>query len=120
MFLKKIFKFDAAHNLTKYHGKCEKLHGHTYRVVITIEGKPDKEDMVMDFAELKEIVKKEAIDILDHSYLNDLIENPTAENIARWIWQRIYDRIKAPNRCLFEVEVWETEDSGVILRGEDL
>lgn len=75
----KIFKFDAAHNLTKYHGKCERLHGHTYKLVVTVKGKLDEQDMVIDFALLKDIVQKEVIDILDHAYLNDIIENPTAE-----------------------------------------
>ncbi|ABP65858.1 6-pyruvoyl tetrahydropterin synthase and hypothetical protein [Caldicellulosiruptor saccharolyticus DSM 8903] len=119
MLLKKIFKFDAAHNLTKYHGKCERLHGHTYKLVVTVKGKLDEQDMVIDFALLKDIVQKEVIDILDHAYLNDIIENPTAENIAKWIWQRLYDKIKAQNSTLYEVEVWETEDSGAVYRGED-
>lgn len=47
MLLKKIFTFDAAHHLTKYHGKCERPHGHTYKLVVTLEGEPDGEDMVL-------------------------------------------------------------------------
>lgn len=57
MILVKKFSFEAAHNLTKYHGKCEKLHGHTYRLVVKIEGPLNEEEMVMDFAELKKSSK---------------------------------------------------------------
>ena len=57
MKVSKEFTFDAAHYLTKYHGKCENLHGHTYRLRVTVEGNLDEEDMVMDFCELKELVE---------------------------------------------------------------
>ena len=56
MLLCRDFKFDAAHNLIHYHGKCERLHGHTYRLRVTLEGTPDSEGMICDFAELKRIV----------------------------------------------------------------
>lgn len=118
MILTKIFKFDAAHNLTKYHGKCEKLHGHTYKLVVSISGIPDNEGMVMDFVELKKLVNEEVIKVLDHSYLNDIIPNPTAENIAIWIWDKLFDKINNIDRTLYQIEVWETEDSGVLYRGE--
>ena len=49
MLLIKEFEFDAAHYLPEYHGKCEKLHGHTYKLVVKLEGQPDAEGMVMDF-----------------------------------------------------------------------
>jgi len=118
LLIKKVFKFDAAHNLTKYHGKCEKLHGHTYKLVITVAGIPNSEGMVMDFVELKNMVNKEIISVLDHSYLNDIIDNPTAENIAIWVWNRLFDKLNIIEKTLYEVEVWETEDSGVVYRGE--
>ena len=56
MLLKKEFTFDAAHNLIKYHGKCERLHGHTYRMSVVIKGIPDEEGMIVDFLEIKRIV----------------------------------------------------------------
>ena len=59
MILIKEFEFDAAHYLPEYNGKCEKLHGHTYKLVVKIDGTPDKEGMVIDFVRLKEIVKEE-------------------------------------------------------------
>lgn len=58
MILIKEFKFDAAHYLPLYHGKCEKLHGHTYRLVVKMKGRPNDEGMIIDFLELKSIVKK--------------------------------------------------------------
>jgi 6-pyruvoyltetrahydropterin/6-carboxytetrahydropterin synthase len=119
-FVTKEFTFDAAHNLVNYHGKCEKLHGHTYRVQITVSGEVDDEDMVIDFLELKEIARREAIDLLDHSYLNDIIPQPSAENIARWIFKRIEESLKGPSRELYEIAVWETPTSFVRYREKTL
>jgi len=118
LFLIKEFYFDSAHNLIKYKGKCENLHGHTYKLVVVIEGIPNDEGMIMDFVELKEIVKEHVLKYLDHAYLNDIIEQPTAENIAIWIWNRLYDLLKRDNCQLFEIQVWETRESGVVYRGE--
>lgn len=120
MFIVKKFKFDAAHNLVSYKGKCENLHGHTYLLVVVIEGYPDNEGMIMDFVELKNIVNEEIISILDHSYINEIISQPTAENIAIWIWDRLEERIRRENCRLYEIQVWETEESGVIYRGEEI
>lgn len=118
MFIVKKFKFDAAHNLLSYKGKCEKLHGHTYEIVVVLEGVPDEEGIIMDFIELKEIIKNEVIDILDHSYINDIIPQPTAENIAVWIWNKLEAKIERVNCHLYEIQVWENSESGVIYRGE--
>jgi len=120
MLLIKKFKFDAAHNLMKYRGKCEKLHGHTYTLVVVLEGEPDEEGLIIDFSELKKVVEGEVLNILDHSYINDVIEQPSAENIAIWVWRRLEERLKGPNRRLYEVQIWETEENGVIYRGEEL
>jgi 6-pyruvoyltetrahydropterin/6-carboxytetrahydropterin synthase len=120
LFLIKEFKFDAAHNLVSYKGKCEKLHGHTYRLVVVLEGVPDREEMIMDFLELKEIVNEKVLKKLDHSYINDILKQPSAENIAVWVWQQLEEGVRRENCRLYEVQVWETETSGVIYRGEDL
>lgn len=72
MFILKEFEFDAAHYLPEYHGKCEKLHGHTYKLVVKVEGAPDAEGMVIDFIVLKNIVKDEVLSKLDHACLNDI------------------------------------------------
>jgi 6-pyruvoyltetrahydropterin/6-carboxytetrahydropterin synthase len=83
--LSRDFVFDAAHNLERYRGKCENLHGHTYRLRVTLIGEPDEEGMIIDFVELKQIVTQHVLSLLDHSYLNRIIPQPTAENIAKWV-----------------------------------
>ncbi len=119
MILIKEFDFDAAHNLINYHGKCERLHGHTYRLVVKLKGTPDDEDMVFDFTELKQIVKDEILIDFDHRYINDFIAQPTAENIAVYIWDKLAPRVDRENCCLYEIEVWETATSGIIYNGEE-
>ncbi len=120
MLITKTFKFDAAHNLIKYHGKCEKLHGHTYRLDVTVEGKLDEEQMIIDFLVLKSVVKEQVLDILDHSYLNDHIKQPTAESIAIWIWERLVLCLSNPLYHLYEIRVFETETSYVTYRGDEV
>jgi 6-pyruvoyltetrahydropterin/6-carboxytetrahydropterin synthase len=120
MLLRREFSFDAAHRLEQYHGKCEALHGHTYRFAVTIAGDPDAEGMVLDFVELKRIVSENVLSSLDHSYLNNVIPQPTAEYIALWIWRRIEPFLRERGASLFEVQVWETATCSVILRREDL
>lgn len=117
MILIKEFEFDAAHNLIHYHGKCERLHGHTYKLVVKLQGEPDSEGMVYDFVELKRLVKGKIIDRFDHAYLNDVIPQPTAENIAIFVWNELKDDIKRDNCKLYEVEVWETKTSGIVYGG---
>lgn len=110
----KEFTFDAAHNLIKYHGKCEKLHGHTYKLQIVVCGERDEEGMVIDFVELKSIVEKEVLDVLDHSYINDIVEQPSAENIAEWIYNKLEKKLFTERYSLKEVRLWETPTSFVI------
>lgn len=122
MFITKEFTFDASHFLPKYHGKCENLHGHTYRLAVTLEGEQSEDGLIIDFVILKEVVKTSVIDILDHHHLNDIVSNPSAENMAVWIWEKIVaafekrDDLRGKAR-LFEVRLWETVDSSVSFRG---
>lgn len=118
MILIKEFEFDAAHNLIHYHGKCERLHGHTYKLVVKLQGEPDAEDMIYDFTQLKKLVKEEVLDEFDHHYINDFIEQPTAENIAVYIWKKLEPLVKRDNAHLHEIEVWETKTSGVVYNGQ--
>lgn len=118
MILIKEFEFDAAHNLINYHGKCENLHGHTYKLVVKLKGTRDKEDMIIDFIELKNIVKENVVNELDHHYINNIIKQPTAENIAVWIWNKLLDKLKRDNCKLYEIEVWETKTSGIVYQGD--
>ncbi len=120
MLLQRDFTFDAAHRLTQYHGKCEALHGHTYRLAVILKGIPDSEGMVLDFVELKKIVKEKILSRLDHAYLNDLFEQPTAEYIARWIWGELEEPLGRPNCALWEVHLWETASSSVTVTREDM
>ena len=119
MLLKKEFTFDAAHRLDRYRGKCEALHGHTYRLAVTLEGHRDDDDMVFDFTELKKLVTAKVLDRLDHAYLNDIMDQPTAENIALWVWDELDGEVNRPNCKLHTVQVWETATSSVIVDRED-
>ena len=119
MLLSRDFTFDAAHNLIHYKGKCEKLHGHTYKLRVVLEGTPDEEAMIMDFAELKQIVNEHVISRLDHAYINDIIAQPSAENIALWVWRELDDRVRRENCELYEVHVWETASSCVVVNAGD-
>jgi 6-pyruvoyltetrahydropterin/6-carboxytetrahydropterin synthase len=107
MRISKEFTFDSAHFLKEYKGKCERLHGHTYRLRVTIEGAIQKNGMVMDFHKIKTIVESRVLEDLDHHNLNEVIDQPSAENICVWVW----DRLKAKIPQLAEVRVWETATS---------
>ena len=121
MLLKKRFRFHSAHYLPSYKGKCENMHGHTYKLEITIQGEADSEGMIMDFADLKKVVNEEVISKLDHTLINDIIPIPSAEYIGVWIYGKIYERLKMeyPHITLVSVEVWETETSSVVVFYED-
>lgn len=90
----KEFTFDAAHRLENHLGKCQNIHGHTYKLQVGVYG-PIKsklgasdEGMVIDFTDLKNLVKSEIIDKLDHQFINDILPfRPTAENMAVWMIQ---------------------------------
>src|SRR3954454_10217656 len=77
------FSFAAAHRLPRYQGKCFNLHGHNYRFQVVIRGDPDPyTGILVDFGDVEKAVKEHVLDRVDHTNLNDFIENPTAENIA--------------------------------------
>lgn len=103
--------FNAAHRLRAYKGKCEKLHGHNWKVEALVQS-PDLKNkgMVLDFKQLKEKLNK-VLKILDHSYLNQSKYfkkvNPTSENIAKFI----YDRLAKDIQDLKSISVWETDSS---------
>ena len=99
--------FSAAHQLIGYEGKCENLHGHTFKVQVFVSGaKLDKIGMLIDFKMIKAELKK-VIDEFDHTNLNDLPlfaeQNPTAENLAR----EICDRLKSLKPS--KIVVWESD-----------
>ena len=111
------FTFESAHRLPHVpHGhKCGRLHGHSYRVQIHVEGAVGSDTgWVQDFGEIKAAFKP-LEEQLDHNYLNEVegLENPTSEVLARWIWHRIEPEL--PN--ISAVQVRETCTSGCIYRG---
>lgn len=91
MKVTKSFTFDAAHFLPNYYGKCERMHGHTYQLEVTVEGPIGENGLVIDFVILKKMVKEKVLDKLDHQIINDVMEVPSAENVAVWIWSQLCD-----------------------------
>jgi 6-pyruvoyltetrahydropterin/6-carboxytetrahydropterin synthase len=113
--VRRIFEFEAAHLLPYHPGKCRRPHGHSYRLVVTVDRPVDgASGLAIDFSDLKTVVRREVVDILDHEYLNDVIENPTAENMVVWMWERLAREIEG----LTELELFETRSCSVVYRGE--
>ncbi|MDN5865442.1 MAG: 6-carboxytetrahydropterin synthase QueD [Gammaproteobacteria bacterium] len=115
----KRFQVEAAHRLPNVPAghKCARLHGHSFRIELAVAGEMGNESgWVVDFADI-EAAFGPLYARLDHHYLNDIegLENPTSENLARWIWQRM----KAVLPGLEEVRVSETCNAGCVYRGEN-
>jgi len=92
--------FDAAHSLPDYPGKCRNVHGHTYQVEVVVEGKIDPETrFVVDFTDLKTILRS-VVEELDHRYINEVIEYPTAEYIALYIKKGVSARLSGNLRLV--------------------
>ncbi|MCW5963995.1 MAG: 6-carboxytetrahydropterin synthase QueD [Bryobacterales bacterium] len=114
----KEFTIEAAHrlpNVPEGH-KCARLHGHSFRIRIHVEGPVDNRlGWVMDFADIKRACKP-IEDALDHRYLNEIpgLENPTSENLARWVWQHLQPTLPGLSR----IQVMETCTSGCEYRGD--
>ncbi len=113
MVVTREFTFSSAHRLVAYEGRCENLHGHTYRLAVSVDAPMGKDGMAFDFIKLREIVRAEAVEILDHRFLNDLIPQSTSENIAIWAWNRLKDKLP-----LCEIRLYESPDTYVTYRGE--
>lgn len=114
--LSREFHFDSAHFIKDYTGKCENLHGHTYRLIVTISGEVGKSRMVLDFSILKSVVEENIIDVLDHKNLNDLFENPTTEIIAQWIFDNLEDKFKEYHCSIYEIVLFEGMNNRVIIK----
>jgi len=119
MEIYKEFSIDTAHRLPNVpeNHKCGRLHGHTFKIIIFACGEIDaKMGWVVDFGDITKAFKP-LYEQLDHYYLNDIegLENPTSENLARWIWQHLKPQL--PQLC--KIEVKETPTSGCIYRGEN-
>ena len=105
----RTFTFEAAHQLPWHPGKCRNLHGHSYRLEVTVEGPIGDHGIVIDFADIKDVVERDVIAAYDHRYLNDLLDNPTAELIAAEIWKTV----EAADLRVDRIRLWETPDSYV-------
>jgi len=113
----KEFHFEAAHflpNVPPGH-KCRNMHGHSYRLILYLEGPvKNPSGWVMDFGEIKKVTAP-LIEKLDHHLLNEIegLENPTVENIAKWIWSNLESKLP----LLSEIHLYETQASGCIFSG---
>ena len=103
------FDFEAAHFLPMHPGKCRDVHGHSYRIEVTVVGDIQENGMVIDFDDLRTIVKREIVDNWDHKLLNDFLDNPTAELLAH----HAFEKLMATGVGLHSVRLWETRDSFV-------
>jgi len=116
--------FAAGHALREYKGKCENIHGHNYKVQITVEGEQlNRIGLLVDFVELKRVVR-EVVNRLDHQFINDLepftIINPSAENIAKYFYDEVSERMgitdgETPTR-ISQIKIWETDTSIAVYR----
>ncbi|MCM8783097.1 MAG: 6-carboxytetrahydropterin synthase QueD [Candidatus Omnitrophica bacterium] len=118
--LKIIKQFSAAHSLRGYRGKCEELHGHNWKVEIVVSSERlNALGMVVDFKNLKKKLNRILLK-LDHQYLNKIDYfkkiNPTSENIARYIFERLKEKNLSYN--IKEVVVWESEDASAAFTQE--
>lgn len=114
------FTFSAAHHLTNYRGICERLHGHTYHLSVTVEGKVHEDGLVVDFAVLKEIVERKIISKIDHTDLNIFFKNPSAEHIVEWVWKQLKNIGKDAKRSvkLIRIRLWEGDNTYVTYDGD--
>ena len=111
--------FAAGHALRNYHGKCENVHGHNYRVQVTLAGEAlDAAGLLVDFTEVKRLLHA-VVEPMDHRFLNDVPPfdtlNPSAENMARYVYEEIKKGLPAPARVA-QVKLWETDTASATYR----
>lgn len=112
----KHFSFEACHHLPHYVGPCHNIHGHSYKLDVTVGGSiikdsnSPKQGMIIDFKDLKKLVNEKVIQRYDHSDLNDYFPNPTAEIMVKSIATEIISGLPK-GVYLVCVKLWETEDS---------
>lgn len=117
-----IQSFSAAHLLSEIGGKCEELHGHNFKVEVTV-GSPElnSEGILIDFRLLKKWLK-DILDQMDHQHLNDLPffkdKNPSSENIACFLYREMQSKVANSGIKMLRVKVWESETATVTYRGD--
>jgi len=112
--------FAAGHALRHYRGKCENVHGHNYRVQVTVEGAElNPAGLLVDFTDLKRLIRA-IVARLDHQFLNDLAPfdaiNPSAENMARYFYEELSRGLDASGARIREVRIWETDITSATFR----
>ena len=113
--------FAAGHALRNYRGKCENVHGHNYRVRVTVQGdRLDATGLLVDFLEVNRLISG-TVEYLDHRFINDLPPfdqlNPSAENLAKYFYERVSEGLKSEVAArVSEVQVWETDVSSAVYR----
>lgn len=121
--------FEAAHFLNmkgrteeenlKAYGKCTNLHGHNYKLLVTVEGEVGEDGMVVNFNKMKPIIEKHIISVYDHHFLNDLMDEVcTAENMCKLFWEKLVGPFEEINVKLHELVLYETDNSFITIRGE--
>jgi 6-pyruvoyltetrahydropterin/6-carboxytetrahydropterin synthase len=118
IILSKDFEFDAAQALPQFPEghKCRALHGHSFKVTISVRGQVDEATgLLYDHAVISDVMKP-IIKQLDHVYLNDVVglENPTIENMSRWIWEKVKPNLPG----LFEIVLHETPRARCVYHGD--
>ena len=116
--------FSAGHYLRNYRGKCEKPHGHNYRVRVTLSGQTlDRAGLLLDFKELKDVLRP-VMNYLDHQMMNELEPfttiNPSAENLAKYFYDELSGKLTTHSEVpvrIAEVRIWETDTSIAAYRG---
>jgi 6-pyruvoyltetrahydropterin/6-carboxytetrahydropterin synthase len=107
----KKFEFEAAHKLPEYAGACRNLHGHTFKLEVTVEKgsytKNAPAGMIIDFTELKKIITNKVLSKLDHAYLNDIFPMPTSEIMVEWIAKELF----AAGLVVERIRLYETSNS---------
>ena len=111
-------EFSSAHILNGHPGDCKRMHGHNWTVEAKVEGnKINTIGMVIDFKDIKKSLS-EIISKLDHRFLNDIEpfkeDNPTAENISKYIYKELSKNINTDNIKVSEIKLWETNNSAVV------
>ena len=122
VLITKEFTFDAAHHLHAYEGKCHELHGHTYRLQVSVRARPNEIGLGMDFGVIKKIVQEQVVQRLDHRYLNTALPpmNTTAENMIVWMYEQIEAALQKHDEEaeLERLILWETPTSSVEITRE--
>jgi len=113
--LKIITQFAAAHRLENFYGKCEALHGHNWKVEVFLAGpRLDEAGLLMDFGQIKARTNA-LLEEIDHKYLNELEpfreQNPSSENLARYLFERLAAALNREGIRVARVNVWESDNS---------